>query len=86
MGTDVAVLGGGNSAVTAAYELMNIARKVYLISRSHWKADEVYLEKVRDAPNVELLVGYQLTEVKGDDVVNAASSATSLKTHWYHFR
>jgi alkyl hydroperoxide reductase subunit F len=72
MGTDVAVLGGGNSAVTAAYELMNIARKVYLISRSPWKADEVYLEKVRDAPNVELLVGYQLTEVKGDDVVNAA--------------
>ena len=72
MDTNVAVLGGGNSAITAAYELTNIARKVYLINRSPWKADEVYLEKVRDAPNAELLVGYQLTEVKGDDAVDAA--------------
>jgi len=72
MDANVAVLGGGNSAITAAYELTNIARKVYLINRSPWKADEVYLEKVRDAPNVELLVGYQLTEVKGDDTVDAA--------------
>jgi len=48
MDTDVAVLGGGNSAFTAAYELTRIARKVYLINRSPWKADEVYLEKIRE--------------------------------------
>jgi alkyl hydroperoxide reductase subunit F len=67
--TDVAVLGGGNSAITAAYELMGIARKVYLINRSRWKADEVYLEKIRHAPNIEQLLGYELVEVKGEDVV-----------------
>jgi alkyl hydroperoxide reductase subunit F len=67
--TDVAVLGGGNSAITAAYELMSIARQVYLINRSPWKADEVYLEKIRRAPNIERLVGYELVEVKGEDAV-----------------
>jgi alkyl hydroperoxide reductase subunit F len=72
MDMNVAVLGGGNSAITAAYELANIARKVYLINRSPWTADEVCLEKIRDAANVEPLVGYQLTEVKGDTTVNAA--------------
>ncbi|MGZ4926263.1 MAG: NAD(P)/FAD-dependent oxidoreductase [Halobacteriota archaeon] len=72
MDMDVAVLGGGNSAITAAYELMSIARKVYLINRSPWKADEVYLEKIRDAPNVERLVGYELIEVTGDDALNSA--------------
>jgi alkyl hydroperoxide reductase subunit F len=72
MDTDVAVLGGGNSAFTAAYELTRIARKVYLINRSPWKADEVYLEKIREAANIDLLAGYELIEVKGDDAVNAA--------------
>jgi len=72
MDTDVAVLGGGNSAFTAAYELTRIARKVYLINRSPWKADEICLDKIRDAANIELLVGYELIEVKGEDAVNAA--------------
>jgi alkyl hydroperoxide reductase subunit F len=72
MDMDVAVLGGGNSAFTAAYELTRIARKVYLINRSPWKADEVYLEKIREAANIDLLAGYELIEVKGDDAVNAA--------------
>jgi alkyl hydroperoxide reductase subunit F len=69
---DVAVLGGGNSAITAAYELKSIAHKVYLINRSPWKADEVYLKKISDAPNVERLLGYELVEVIGDDALTAA--------------
>lgn len=69
---DVAVLGGGNSAITAAYELKGIAHKVYLINRSPLKADEVYLKKISDAPNVERLLGYKLVEVIGDDVLTAA--------------
>jgi alkyl hydroperoxide reductase subunit F len=72
MDMDVAVLGGGNSAITAAYELKSIAHKVYLINRSPWKADEVYLKKIRDASNIERLLGYELVEVIGDDALNAA--------------
>ncbi len=73
MDMDVAVVGGGNSAITATYELMNIARKVYLVNRSPLKADEIYLKKIRDAPNIERLVGYELVEVTGDDALNSAT-------------
>jgi alkyl hydroperoxide reductase subunit F len=69
---DVAVVGGGNSAVTAAYELMSIARKVYLVNRSRWKADEVYLKKIRGAHNVERLLGYALVEAIGNDTLQSA--------------
>ncbi|MGZ4943636.1 MAG: NAD(P)/FAD-dependent oxidoreductase [Halobacteriota archaeon] len=69
---DVVVIGGGNSAFTAAYELASIARKVYLVNRSPMRADEVYREKIQDAPNVEQIVGYELTEVKGNDAVTTA--------------
>jgi NADH-dependent peroxiredoxin subunit F len=72
MDSDVAVVGGGNSAITAAYELTSIARKVYLVNRSALKADELYLEKIRDARNIERFVGYELVEVTGDDVLNSA--------------
>ena len=70
---DVAVVGGGNSAVTAAYELTSIARKVYLVNRSPLKADEIYLEKIRDAPNIELLIGYELIDVAGENELNSAT-------------
>jgi alkyl hydroperoxide reductase subunit F len=69
---DVAIVGGGNSAITTGIELKNIARKVYMISRSPWRADEIYVEKLKDVPNVEVLIGYEIVEVVGDAVVSAA--------------
>ncbi len=69
---DVVVIGGGNSAFTAAYELMRIAQKVYIVNRSPCRADEIYRAKIEDAPNVEQLIGYELVEVKGNDAVTAA--------------
>ncbi len=72
VGQDVVVIGGGNSAFTAAYELMSIARKVYIVNRSPCRADEVYREKIEHASNVEQLIGYELAEVQGNDTVTAA--------------
>ncbi len=69
---DVVVIGGGNSALTAAYELKSIARKVYLVNRSPCRADEIYLEKIQNAPNVEQMIGYELVEVEGDSAVTTA--------------
>ncbi len=36
------------------------------------RADEVYREKIQDALNVEQMIGYELIEVKGNDVVTTA--------------
>ncbi len=73
MGLDVVVVGGGNSAITAAYELTSIARQVYLVNRGPLKADEIYLEKIRDAPNIKCFIGYELVEVTGEDALDAAA-------------
>ncbi len=69
---DVAVVGGGNSAITTGIELKDIARKIYMINRSPWRADEIYVEQLKDAPNVEVLIGYEIVEVAGNDAVSAA--------------
>jgi alkyl hydroperoxide reductase subunit F len=69
---DVAIVGGGNSAITTGIELKDIAKKVYMINRSRWRADEIYVEQLKDVPNVEVLIGYEIIEVVGNDAVRAA--------------
>jgi thioredoxin-disulfide reductase len=63
---DVAVIGGGNSAVEGALELATIARKVYLIHRrDKFSADEITVQKLRDSPNIELVLNSVSTKVIG---------------------
>ncbi len=66
-GSDVAVVGGGNSGVEAALQLADIAAKVYLIeSDPELTADEVLEDKVYDHKNVEVLTGTTVTGIDGD--------------------
>lgn len=62
----VAVVGGGNSAVQAAYELSGVAETVYLIVRNRYSADPVMLDKLQQAKNVIALQGYISKEVQGN--------------------
>lgn len=69
-GKNVAIVGGGNSAVEAALELNVIAKKVYLIHRSeHFRADEITVAKLKTTP-VELLLNTQVVEITGDGLIN----------------
>lgn len=68
-GKDVAVVGGGNSAVQAAIELGAIAAKVYLIVRSRYRADPVLVEKLADTANVEVLMGHVARAISGRNAV-----------------
>jgi NADH-dependent peroxiredoxin subunit F len=71
-GTDVAVVGGGNSGLDAAVQLMHICPKVYLIEAGdHLRGDEVLVEKIKAAPNVEILLGTQVMQVIGDAFVHS---------------
>jgi NADH-dependent peroxiredoxin subunit F len=66
---DVAVIGGGNSALQSAQDLSRIAKNVYLISRGELIADPVTIEKMRNIANIEIFTGYNTKEIKGGKFV-----------------
>jgi len=69
-GKDVAVVGGGNSAVMAAIEMAKIARSVHLIVRSTLRADAVYLDRLKEMEkNVAIHQPYTVTGLLGVDVL-----------------
>lgn len=83
----VAVVGGGNSAVTYALILSRIAKKVYLIHRRDTlRAAKIYHESLFSASNVEfcqnrtvsaLLYGDRLTGLRLQDTMNGEESVLS---------
>lgn len=65
-GRDVAVVGGGNSALEEALYLSRIVNKVYLIHRRDaFRGAMVYQNKVREAENIELVTSSVVDEIRG---------------------
>jgi len=63
---NVAVIGGGNSALETAELLTKFATKIYLIHRRDtFRGDEITQKKVKAAKNVEILFNHVPVEVKG---------------------
>ena len=69
-GKDVAVIGGGNSALDAALQLVKIANRIYIIDRSEYlNGDEIMQEKLRADKKVIIFNNSQVKEVSGDTFV-----------------
>jgi alkyl hydroperoxide reductase subunit F len=69
-GKDVAVIGGGNSALDAALQLVKIAKHVYIINNtSGLSGDAIMLWKVQEAGNTTILNNSSVTAVFGDKFV-----------------
>lgn len=67
-GKDVAVVGGGNSAVEEALYLTNFASKVYLIHRRDaLRADAVMQERIKNHQKIQILWDSVVDEVIGSD-------------------
>src|SRR3989338_3200490 len=50
---DVAIVGGGNSAIEGALELATLSKKVYVIHRRDaFRADEITVQKLKDNPRI----------------------------------
>jgi thioredoxin reductase (NADPH) len=63
----VGVIGGGNSAFSAALHLSKFATKVYLIHRrSEFKADPIEISSVKSQNNVELILDTVINKIGGD--------------------
>ncbi len=66
----VAVIGGGYAGTEAAVYLSDIAEKVYVLSRSGvLKGEEITIEKVKEAENVEVLEQALTQEFYGDNLL-----------------
>lgn len=66
---DVAIVGGGDSAVQAAIELAKLCPTVYLVVRSRIRAQEVLVRRMEALDNVKVLLGYTPEEIKGEKKV-----------------
>ncbi len=70
-GQDVAVIGGGNTAVEEALYLANIARKVTVVHRRDtFRSEKILIDKLMEKVehgNIELALDHVLDEVLGDD-------------------
>lgn len=65
-GEEVIVAGGGNSAVEAAIDLAKIAKKVTIVHRSQFRADQILIDQLSKLDNVEVKLQTQILEVEGD--------------------
>jgi alkyl hydroperoxide reductase subunit F len=67
---DVAIIGGGNSALDAALQMMRLASRVYLVNiNAALEGDVILREKVEASPRVEILNNTTTEEIFGDKFV-----------------
>jgi len=66
-GKDVAVIGGGDSAVEGAAIAAQVARTVYLIHRrKDFRAEPYWIDQVKSRSNIKFVTERNLVEVLGD--------------------
>ncbi len=76
---DVAVAGGGNSALGAAIDLIKVARKVYVVSLTPLTGDPMLQDQVMSSAKVEVFTEYKILRIVGDSAVTGLE-IESLKT------
>ena len=64
----VAVVGGGNTAITEALYLATLTKKVFLIHRNNnFKAEQVLLDKVRENDKIEVITYTVVKDILGEE-------------------
>lgn len=78
-GKDVAVVGGGNTAVEDAIFLARGSRKVYVVHRrDQLRATKVLQDRLLSLPNVEMVWNSNLKSVNGDQKVSSITVTNKL--------
>jgi alkyl hydroperoxide reductase subunit F len=65
----VAVIGGGNSALEAADDMVKIADHVYLVSLTPLTGDPILIDKLKSAKNLTIFLEHEVLEIKGKNSV-----------------
>ena len=67
-GRRVAVVGGGNSGLTAVNDLVEIAERVYLVELLETlQADPVLIERVRGSEKLEIMLHHEIQAISGSE-------------------
>ena len=82
-GKDVAVIGGGNTALEAVLYLSTIANKVYLIHRrDDFKCDETLLTDAKKRSNVEIILNTSVSKLNANEVLESIDVTDNDKNTW----
>jgi thioredoxin reductase (NADPH) len=91
-GAHVVVVGGGNSAGQGALHFSRVASKVTMVVREDRLEEhlsEYLVDRVRAAPNIEILLSSNVAAVSGDRLLNEVTihnnrtgEEKGIKTHW----
>ena len=69
---EVAVIGGGNTALEEALFLAKFAKKVIIVHRRfEFRGSAVLVERLKKLNNVEFLLNYIPLEIKGETLINS---------------
>lgn len=78
---NVMVVGGGDTAVKEAVYLSRIASRVYLVHRrDKFRAEKMHQEKAESTPNIEMITGHVLKEIKAENNLVKKAAILDLKT------
>lgn len=71
-GKDVAVIGGGSTALEEGLFLADYCHKVYMIHRrENFSGEEKYVEELKTKANVEFVMNTEVTAINGNDLVES---------------
>ncbi len=70
-GQKVAVIGGGNSALEAALDLLKMAEHVNLVSLTTLTGDPLLINRLDEAKNVTVFTQHQVESIEGKDFVQS---------------
>lgn len=78
---NVAVVGGGSSAMEGALILSKVAKQVYLIHRrNEFRGETILLEQIHQAGNIELVLSSASQEVVGNDKYVTSLQVSNVNT------
>jgi alkyl hydroperoxide reductase subunit F len=78
-GEKVAIIGGGNSALEAADDMIKIAEHIYLVSLTPLTGDQILIDKVIGAANLSAFLEHEVVEIEGSSRVEG-TTIRDLKT------
>ena len=68
---EVAIIGGGDSALTEALYLSDLCLKVYVLARKDLRASDVLQNRVKNKDNIVILKNVEVSEILGNEKLSS---------------